>query len=187
MTWIILDLGTQYFDIWDTFCVRLFCGVLRALNFMHNTERVFYGVPCQPAIWRLTLTIKVEAVYSPERSVHTIISVCLERSKIENSTCSRTHPEEVLCGTWVQCAILDLSLFGKVISRFNGSQHTLHSQEGSQVSSVRWDDDQSEEPPYTSNYSTWHRPIFKKSSFFLRLLMENRESLFYADMTSSNF
>ena len=120
-------------------------------------------------------------------TVHTIISVCMARTKIDYPACSKTHPEEVLCGTWVQCAILDLSLFGKVISRFNGSQHTLHSQEGSQVSSVRWDDDQSEEPPYTSNYSTWHRPVFKKSSFFLRLLMEIRESLFHADMASSNF
>ena len=54
MTWLILDLCTQYFD----FCVRLICGVLRALHFMHITESVFQGVSYQPAIWRLTLTLK---------------------------------------------------------------------------------------------------------------------------------
>ena len=73
-TWLILDLGTQYFDIWDTFqgnngyCkafvkkvghswVRLICRVLVALHFMHITESVFLGVSHQPAFRRLTLTL----------------------------------------------------------------------------------------------------------------------------------
>ncbi len=50
-TWLILDLGTQYFDTWDAFqgnngyckafCVRPICRVLRALHFMYITESVF--------------------------------------------------------------------------------------------------------------------------------------------------
>lgn len=64
------------------------------------------------------------------------------------------HPEELLGGSGVQSSIGNLRLFGEVLGALDGGNHPFHSQEGSQVGSVRGNDDESEEPPHATHYAT---------------------------------
>ena len=100
------------------------------------------------------------------RPLHFAFSVCLlAQGSPEQFTFQWcTHAEETFCRTRIQCSILDLCLFGKVISRFNRGQHPFHGEESSQVSRVWWDDDECEEPPYTANYSARHWPKEQNST-----------------------
>lgn len=66
-----------------------------------------------------------------------------------------TYSEELFGWPWVQCPVSDFGLFGKVFCTFYGRDHSLNSQESSEVSSVGWNNDEREEPPDTSNNATW--------------------------------
>lgn len=54
-------------------------------------------------------------------------------------------------------AVLYFGLLGQIICRVDWWVHSLHSEEGSQVGSVRGDDDQGKEPPYSTNYPCGER------------------------------
>ena len=73
------------------------------------------------------------------------------------SPCS--SPKEVPRRPAVHGAILDLGLLRQVFGRLDGRNHPLHSQEGSQVGSVRGDHDQGEEPPQSGNQSSGSCPV----------------------------
>lgn len=61
-----------------------------------------------------------------------------------------THPEEFFGGTRVQCTIGNVCLLSQVLCTLNRRNHPLHSEEGSQVSRVGRDDNESKEPPHSS-------------------------------------
>lgn len=65
-----------------------------------------------------------------------------------------THPEELFGGAGVQGAVGDVRLFGQVLGALDGRDHPLHREEGSQVSRVGRDDDESEEPPHSAHDPT---------------------------------
>ena len=69
----------------------------------------------------------------------------------------RTDLKEFLGGAGVECAVEDFGLFGEIVGRLNGSDHSLDGQKGSEVGCVGGDDDQSEKPPRTSGHSTSQR------------------------------
>lgn len=69
-----------------------------------------------------------------------------------------THPEELLGGAGIQGAVCDVRLLGQILGALYGGNHPLHGEEGSQVSRVGGDDDEGEEPPHTSDYSSRQRP-----------------------------
>ncbi len=48
---------------------------------------------------------------------------------VGNNFVIATYAEEILCGTGVESSVLDLRLFGKVISRLDRGQHALDRQE----------------------------------------------------------
>lgn len=68
------------------------------------------------------------------------------------------YPKEVPGGAMVKGAVLHLCLGGEVLGGVDGSNHPLNSEEGSQVGSVRRDEDECEEPPDTSDYPTRDGP-----------------------------
>lgn len=84
------------------------------------------------------------------------------RLNLEKSSNMCPYPEKLLGGARVQGSIRYLCLLSQVFSTLNGRNHPLHRQEGSQVGSVRRDDDQSEKPPHTSDYPTWQWPTSPK-------------------------
>lgn len=86
----------------------------------------------------------------------------------------RPYPEEFFGWPGVQRPISDLCLFSKVLSTLNGRNHSLHRQKGSQVGSIWWDNDQSEKPPHSSNYSTWKRPAHKNTQFSFCYHLQNK-------------
>lgn len=69
-----------------------------------------------------------------------------------------SYPEELFSGTRVERSVGDLSLLGQVFCALYRRDHPFHSQESSQIGSVGWNDDQSEEPPHTSNNTARQRP-----------------------------
>ncbi len=69
-----------------------------------------------------------------------------------------SYPEELFGGTGVECPVGDLSLLGQVFCTLYRRHHPFHSQESSQIGSVGRNDDQSEEPPHTSNNTARQRP-----------------------------
>jgi len=73
---------------------------------------------------------------------------------IRKNVIDETYGEELLSGSSVKSAVVDIGLFRQVIRWLNRRQHTFYSEERGQVSSVWWDDDQREEPPSTADYST---------------------------------
>lgn len=72
--------------------------------------------------------------------------------------------EELLSRAGIECAVGDLSLLGKILCTLDGRHHSLHSEESCQVRRVRRDDDESEEPPNPTHYTTWQRPSGKKQT-----------------------
>ena len=70
-----------------------------------------------------------------------------------------TYTEERLSRAAIHCAILDFCLLGQVISRLDGREHPLHGEEGGQVSRVRRDDDEREEPPDTAHDPPRHGSV----------------------------
>lgn len=65
-----------------------------------------------------------------------------------------TYLKECHSGSISNSTILNSALFSQVVCRVNGSIHPLHSKKGCQVGCIRWDDDQSEEPPDTPYYTS---------------------------------
>lgn len=68
-----------------------------------------------------------------------------------------TYPEELFSGSSIQSPISNLRLLSQILCTLDGWNHPFHSEEGSQVGRVGGDDNQSEEPPHTSNYTTRER------------------------------
>lgn len=66
-----------------------------------------------------------------------------------------TYSEEFFCWPWIQCSIGNFCLLGQVFCTFYGGDHSLHRQESSEVSGVRWYNDECEEPPDASDNPTW--------------------------------
>lgn len=81
-----------------------------------------------------------------------VLQTCLEFRILKVPV---TYSEEFFCWPRVQCSVCNFCLFGQVFCTFYGGDHSLHSQESSQISSVRWYNNEREEPPDTSNNSTW--------------------------------
>lgn len=57
----------------------------------------------------------------------------------------------------VERSVLDFSLRRQVLWRVDGRHHPLDGEEGGQVSRVRRDEDQGEEPPHAAHYSARYR------------------------------
>lgn len=72
----------------------------------------------------------------------------MDRTNVPKSV---SHPEEFFGGAGIQRSIGDLCLLGQILSALYRRHHPLHGQEGSQVGSVGWDDDEGEEPPDASD------------------------------------
>lgn len=68
-----------------------------------------------------------------------------------------SHPEEFFGGAGIQRSIGDLRLLGQILGTLYRRHHPLHCQEGGQVGSVGWDDDEGEEPPDAANYAARQR------------------------------
>lgn len=71
------------------------------------------------------------------------------------------YPKKLFSGASFQGPIGDFRLLGQVLCTLNGRNHPFHCEEGSQVSCVGGYDDQSEEPPDTTDYAAGERPAHK--------------------------
>lgn len=79
-----------------------------------------------------------------------------------------TYSKEFFGWAWIQSAIGYLSLLSQILCALYGRHHPFHRKEGSKISSVGRDNDESEEPPDSSNNSPWERSTEKhrSSNFF---------------------
>lgn len=87
----------------------------------------------------------------------------MERTNVLKSV---PHPKEFFGGAGIQRSIGDLCLLGQILSALYRRHHPLHSQEGSQVGSVGWDDDEGEEPPDASDDAARQRAKKKQDRMF---------------------
>lgn len=85
------------------------------------------------------------------------------------------HPKEFFGGAGIQRSIGDLCLLGQILSALYRRHHPLHSQEGSQVGSVGWDDDEGEEPPDASDDAARQRAKKNRTEC---LLGQKRQSVY---------
>lgn len=108
----------------------------------------------------------------------------------------RSYPEELFGRSSIQSPVGNLCLLRQVLCALDGWHHPLHCEEGCQVGCVGGDDNQGEEPPHTSNYTTRERS--KRSSKIKQVVntlkncsqAHNRLSLFntiYASGTAGSY
>lgn len=95
-----------------------------------------------------------------------------------------SHPEESHRGSSFQCSILDVILLSEVFGVLNRCYHPFHCEESCQIGSVRWDDDQCEEPPNGTDNP--RRSSLKGSSTKWKFLINDVLQIFFFWMWNQN-
>jgi len=91
--------------------------------------------------------------------MHSFLTSHINHWQTQLLALSCSYSEEVFWRSRVDCAVLDIGLFGEVLSRLNGRLHTFSSEESSQVGRVWRDENQRKKPPDTADNSTGHRSV----------------------------
>lgn len=71
---------------------------------------------------------------------------------------ANSHPEKSCCAAALECAVLDLRLLGEIFGALDRGIHPLDGEESRQISRIRGDHDQREEPPHTGDHACRHGP-----------------------------
>lgn len=73
------------------------------------------------------------------------------------------YSEESHRASAVESSVSDVRLAGEIFGVLYRRDHSFHREESRQIRGIRWNDDQSEEPPYPTN-DTCARSLMKTSS-----------------------
>lgn len=74
---------------------------------------------------------------------------------------SVSHPEEGRRAAAFEGTVLDLRLLRKILGALDWRIHPLDGEESSEISRIRGDHDQREEPPHTRDHACGHGPAMK--------------------------
>lgn len=127
-----------------------------------------FNTSCSSAFfWQINCTWSVCYLHSKhrcwkinqERNLKRIINLMCEKITLFTEPLHKhrrrsSYLEECHCGTVLHHPIWDFSLFGQVIGWIYGRFHPLHSEKSSQIGCIGGNDDEGEEPPDASHYSS---------------------------------
>jgi len=74
----------------------------------------------------------------------------------------QSHPEECRRAATLERAVFDFRLFGEIFGTLDRGVHSLDGEESRQISRVRRDHDECEEPPHAGNHASRYRSAIQE-------------------------